>query len=33
MLRRLFGPFFVFVGVMHFVQTRAYERIMLPYVP
>jgi uncharacterized membrane protein len=30
---RLFGPFFVFAGVMHFVKTRWYERIMPPYVP
>ena len=32
-MRRLFGPFFVFAGIMHFVKTRAYERIMPPYVP
>jgi uncharacterized membrane protein len=32
-MRRLFGPFFVFAGVMHFVKTRWYERIMPPYVP
>jgi uncharacterized membrane protein len=30
---RLFGPFFVFAGVMHFVKTRWYERIMPPYLP
>ena len=30
---KLFGPFFVFAGVMHFVKTRAYERIMPPYLP
>ena len=30
---RLFGPFFVFAGIMHFVKTRWYERIMPPYVP
>ena len=30
---RLFGPFFVFAGIMHFVKTRAYERIMPPFVP
>jgi len=28
---RLFGPFFVFAGIMHFVKTRWYERIM-PYI-
>ena len=33
MLRRLFGPFFVFAGIMHFVKPRAYQRIMPPYVP
>jgi uncharacterized membrane protein len=32
-LARAFGPFFVFAGVMHFVKTRWYERIMPPYVP
>jgi uncharacterized membrane protein len=32
-MRRLFGPFFVFAGVMHFVATRVYERIVPPYVP
>ena len=32
-MRRLFGPFFVFAGIMHFVKTRWYERIMPPYVP
>ena len=32
-MRRLFGPFFVFAGVMHFVATRAYERIVPPYLP
>ena len=30
---RLFGPFFVFAGIMHFVKTRWYVRIMPPYVP
>ena len=30
---RLFGPFFVFAGIMHFVATRTYERIMPPYIP
>ncbi|MGH2984193.1 MAG: DoxX family protein [Solirubrobacterales bacterium] len=28
---RLFGPFFVFAGIMHFLKTRAYERIVPPY--
>ena len=32
-MRRLFGPFFVFAGVMHFLRTRWYERIMPPYIP
>ena len=32
-MRRLFGPFFVFAGIMHFLKTHAYERIMPPYVP
>lgn len=32
-LARAFGPFFVFAGVMHFVKTHWYERIMPPYVP
>jgi len=30
---RLFGPFFVFAGIMHFVKTRAYERTVPPYLP
>ena len=30
---RLFGPFFVFAGLMHFIKTRWYERIMPPYIP
>jgi uncharacterized membrane protein len=30
---RLFGPFFVLAGIMHFVKTRWYERIMPPYIP
>ena len=33
MLRRLFGPFFVFAGIMHFVKPRWYRRIMPPYIP
>jgi uncharacterized membrane protein len=32
-LGKLFGPFFVFAGVMHFLKPRWYERIMPPYVP
>ena len=32
-VRRLFGPFFVFAGVMHFVIPRAYESIVPDYVP
>jgi uncharacterized membrane protein len=30
---KLFGPFFVLAGIMHFVKTRSYERIMPPYLP
>jgi uncharacterized membrane protein len=30
---KLFGPFFVFAGIMHFLQPRWYERIMPPYIP
>jgi uncharacterized membrane protein len=32
-MRRLFGPFFIFAGIMHFVATRTYMRIMPPYLP
>ena len=32
-LRRLFGPFFVFAGIMHFVIPRQYEAIVPDYVP
>jgi uncharacterized membrane protein len=32
-MRRLFGPFFVFAGLMHFIKPRWYERIMPPYLP
>jgi uncharacterized membrane protein len=32
-LRRLFGPFFVFAGVMHFVAPRFYLAIMPRYLP
>jgi len=31
--RRLFGPFFVFAGVMHFVIPRAYAAIVPPQLP
>src|SRR3954463_13204696 len=31
--RRLFGPFFVFAGVMHFVIPRAYAAIVPPRLP
>jgi uncharacterized membrane protein len=30
---RLFGPFFVFAGVMHFVIPRTYESIVPPSLP
>jgi uncharacterized membrane protein len=30
---RLFGPFFVFGGIMHFVIPRAYEAIVPDYLP
>lgn len=30
---RLFGPFFVFAGVMHFVVPRAYESIVPDWLP
>ena len=31
--RRLFGPFFVFAGIMHFLIPRTYQRAMPPYIP
>ena len=31
MLARLFGPFFVFAGIMHFVVPRTYEAIVPDY--
>jgi len=31
--RRLFGPFFVAAGVMHFVTPKTYESIMHDYLP
>lgn len=33
MLRRLFGPFFIFAGIMHFVIPRTYEAIMPEWLP
>jgi uncharacterized membrane protein len=33
MLARLFGPFFVFAGIMHFVIPRTYEAIVPDYLP
>ena len=33
MLARLFGPFFVFAGVMHFVIPKTYEAIVPDYLP
>jgi len=33
MLARLFGPFFVFAGVMHFVIPRQYAAIVPDYLP
>jgi uncharacterized membrane protein len=32
-VRRLFGPFFVLAGAMHFVTPRTYEAIMPDYLP
>jgi uncharacterized membrane protein len=32
-MRRLFGPFFVFAGVMHFVKPEWYDAIMPPQLP
>jgi uncharacterized membrane protein len=32
-LPRLFGPFFVFAGVMHFVIPRTYQAIVPDYLP
>ena len=31
--RRLFGPFFIFAGMMHFVIPRAYDAIVPPQLP
>jgi uncharacterized membrane protein len=33
MLARLFGPFFVFAGIMHFVIPRTYAAIVPDYLP
>jgi uncharacterized membrane protein len=33
MLRRFFGPLFVFAGLMHFVKPRWYEAIVPDYIP
>ena len=33
MLARLFGPFFVFAGVMHFVIPETYESIVPDWLP
>ena len=33
MLRRLFGSFFIFAGVMHFARPRWYLAIMPDYLP
>jgi uncharacterized membrane protein len=32
-VKRLFGPFFVFAGAMHFVIPRTYESIVPRYLP
>jgi uncharacterized membrane protein len=32
-VRRLFGPVFIFAGIMHFVIPRAYESIVPDYLP
>jgi uncharacterized membrane protein len=32
-MRRVFGPLFVFTGVMHFVKPRWYRSIMPDYLP
>lgn len=32
-VRRLFGPAFIFAGIMHFVIPRTYESIMPDYLP
>ena len=32
-MRRLFGPTFIFAGIMHFVIPRTYESIVPDYLP
>jgi uncharacterized membrane protein len=32
-VRRLFGPVFIFAGIMHFVIPRVYESIIPDYLP
>ena len=32
-MRRLFGPWFIFAGIMHFVIPRTYESIIPDYLP
>ncbi|ADB48574.1 DoxX family protein [Conexibacter woesei] len=32
-IRRLFGPFFVVAGILHFVKPRIYEAIMPDWLP
>lgn len=32
-IRRLFGPFFVAAGILHFVKPRVYEAIMPDWLP
>lgn len=32
-MRRLFGPVFVFTGILHFVKPRVYEAIMPDWLP
>ncbi len=32
-MRRLFGPVFIFAGIMHFVIPRTYESIVPDYLP
>ena len=32
-MRRLFGPMFIFAGIMHFVIPRVYESIVPDYLP
>jgi uncharacterized membrane protein len=32
-VRRLFGPVFIFAGILHFVIPRAYESIVPDYLP